>query len=189
MPTAAHRTAGDAPARPGGSADTDLQLVCFRMGGEEFALGIMRVREIVRPIKVVRVPRAPSFVEGVVNLRGQILPVIDLRRRLGLPQQDDERRTRFLVVALADSVVLFVVDEVHEVLRAARDSVLPAPVLVRGVDASYLLGVLPVGERLLMLLHPERVLTSAETEELRRLSAEVALGAVEGRGRGEEAHR
>lgn len=162
------------------AAPTELQLVCFHMGGEEFALGIMRVREIVRPLKVVRVPRAPSFVEGVVNLRGAILPVIDLRRRLGLPETADERRTRFLVVALRDSVVIFVVDEVNEVIHAARDVVLPAPALVRGMDASYLLGVLPVGDRLVMLLHPERVLTSAETEELERLEAEVASGTADG---------
>ena len=164
---------------------TELQLVCFRMGGEEFALGIMRVREIVRPLKVARVPRAPSFVEGVVNLRGAILPVIDLRRRFGLSAAADERRVRFLVVSLRDSVVIFVVDEVHEVMRAAREAVLPAPPLVRGVDASYLLGVLPVGERLVMLLHPERVLTSAETEELRRLEAEVAAGAADAGAEGE----
>ncbi|MGH2688779.1 MAG: chemotaxis protein CheW [Actinomycetota bacterium] len=180
--TAARRAAAaaDAVAGPDGGAPPDLQLVCFKMGGEEFALGIMRVREIVRPLKVVRVPRSPSFVEGVVNLRGQILPVIDLRRRLGLPHEDDERRTRFLVVALADSVVLFVVDEVNEVVPASCDAVLPAPTLVRGVEASYLLGVLPVGDRLVMLLHPERVLTAAETDELKRLEAEVASSAVDG---------
>lgn len=170
---------GTAAATPAPAA-AELQLVCFKMGGEEFALGIMRVREIVRPLKVVRVPRAPSFVEGVVNLRGAILPVIDLRKRLGLPEVADERRMRFLVVVLKDSVVLFVVDEVNEVIRASRDSVLPAPALVKGVDAGYLLGVLPVGDRLVMLLHPERVLTSAETDELRRLEAEVASGTVDG---------
>jgi purine-binding chemotaxis protein CheW len=175
--------AATAPARAaeaGGPAApaTELQLVCFRMGGEEFALGIMRVREIVRPLRIARVPRAPSFVEGVVNLRGSVLPVIDLRARLGLPRGEDDRRTRFLVVALGRSVVLFVVDEVTEVLRAGLDQVLPAPELVRGVDASYLLGVLPVGDRLVMLLHPERVLSAAEAEELGRLEADVARGAV-----------
>ncbi len=179
-PGAAGATPAGGPAR----APSELQLVCFRMGGEEFALSIMRVREIVRPLKVVRVPRAPSFVEGVVNLRGAILPVIDLRRRLGLAGVDDERRVRFLVVALKDSVVLFIVDEVDEVIRASRDSVLPAPSVVRGVDVSYLLGVLPVGDRLVMLLHPERVLTGAEADELRRLEAEVASGVVDGGTRG-----
>ena len=154
----------------------DLQLVCFRMGGEEFGLSIMRVREIVRPLKVARVPRAPSFVEGVVNLRGTILPVIDLRRRLGVPPVEDERRTRFLVVALRESTVLFIVDAVNEVVHASRDQVLPPPPLVRGIDSSYLIGVLPVGERMIMLLHPERVLTEAEASELRRLSTEVPAG-------------
>lgn len=168
----------DGGAQAAGSAAADLQLVCFRMGGEEFALSIMRVREIVRPLRVARVPRAPSFVEGVVNLRGTILPVIDLRKRLRVAPAEDERRTRFLVVALGESVVLFVVDDVTEVVRAAREQVLPPPPLVRGIDASYVIGVLPVGERLIMLLHPERVLTDAETAELRRLSADVAAGAA-----------
>ncbi|HWP35272.1 MAG TPA: chemotaxis protein CheW [Thermodesulfobacteriota bacterium] len=154
----------------------ELQLVCFRMGGEEFALSIMRIREIVRPQRIARVPRAPAFVEGVINLRGTILPVVDLRRRLGIPHDPDERRARFLVVGLEQSLVVFVVDEVKEVIRAPRDAVLPAPALVRGVDASYLLGVLPVGERLVMLLHPERVLTAAETADLRAMQAELAAG-------------
>lgn len=164
------------PEATDGPAPAELQLVCFRMGGEEFALSIMRVREIVRPLRIARVPRAPSFVEGVVNLRGTILPVVDLRKRLGVAPAGDDRRTRFLVVALRESLVLFVVDEVNEVTRAGREQVLPPPPLVRGIDASYLIGVLPVGERLIMLLHPERVLTEAEAAELRRLSADVDAG-------------
>jgi purine-binding chemotaxis protein CheW len=178
---------GESARRGGGDrgpgAAVELQLVCFRMGGEEFALSIMRVREIVRPLRIVRVPRAPSFVEGVVNLRGAILPVIDLRARLRLARSDDDRRTRFLVVALGRSMVVFVVDEVHEVLRAELGQVLAAPEMVRVVDASYLLGVLPVGDRLVMLLHPERVLSAAETDELRRLEVDVAAGAVGEQGR------
>ncbi len=168
-----------------GTTAPELQLVCFRMGGEEFALGIMRIREIVRPQRIVRVPKAPSFVEGVINLRGEILPVVDLRRRLGLPHDTDERRTRFLVVGLERSVVVFVVDEVTEVVRVPRDAVLPAPALVRGPaespagvpagvrEADCLIGVLPLGERLVMLLHPGRVLSAAEARELR----EASLGA------------
>jgi purine-binding chemotaxis protein CheW len=181
-------TPGESADRGGGGgrdsgAAPELQLVCFRMGGEEFALSIMRVREIVRPLRIVRVPRAPSFVEGVVNLRGAILPVIDLRARLGLARSDDDRLTRFLVVALGRSMVVFVVDEVNEVLRAELGQVLAAPEMVRVVDASYLLGVLPVGDRLVMLLHPERVLSAAERDELRRLEVDVAAGAVGEQGR------
>lgn len=156
----------------------ELQLVCFRMGGEEFGLSIMRIREIVRPLRIVRVPRAPSFVEGVVNLRGAILPVIDLRERFRLPREADERRARFLVVGIARSLVVFVVDEVREVIRAPRDAILPAPPIVRGIDASYLLGVLPVGDRLVMLLHPERVLSAVEAVELSRMEAEGAESAA-----------
>ena len=156
----------------------ELQLVCFRMGGEEFGLSIMRIREIIRPLRIARVPRAPSFVEGVINLRGAILPVIDLRVRLGLPREADERRARFLVVGIGRSLAVFVVDEVREVIRASREAVLPAPSIVRGVDASYLLGVLPIGDRLVMLLHPERVLSAAEAAELSRLPADVPGSAV-----------
>jgi purine-binding chemotaxis protein CheW len=184
MTTAVSRAAGQAPGgdAAGAAEAVELSLVCFRMGGEEFALSIMRIREIVRPLRVVRVPRAPSFVEGVANLRGQVLPVIDLRARLGLERPADERRTRFLVVGLVRSVVLFVVDEVNEVIRADIGDVLTAPALVRGIDASYLLGVLPVGDRLIMLLHPERVMTTAElaeVAEVARLSVGMA-GVVEG---------
>ncbi len=160
----------------------ELQLVCFRMGGEEFALGIMRIREIVRPQRIARVPRAPSFVEGVINLRGEILPVVDLRRRLGLPGEADERRNRFLVVGLERNVAVFVVDEVTGVVRVPREAILPAPPLVRGIDAECLIGVLPIGDRLVMLLHPERILSAAESRELRQLSLEPAAAGEAGPG-------
>jgi purine-binding chemotaxis protein CheW len=160
---------------------TEFQLICFRMGGEEFGLSITRVREIVRPLRIARVPRAPSFVEGVINLRGAILPVIDLRVRFGLPREADERRARFLVVGIGPSLAVFVVDEVTAVIRAPREAVLPAPSIVRGIDASYLLGVLPLGDRLVMLLHPERVLSAAETAELGRLPADASRSVAEER--------
>lgn len=136
MPTAPDPAAGGRP----GSGDL-VQLCTFRVGGEDYALDIMRVREIIPPLPVTTVPRAPPFVEGVARLRGEVLPVVDVRKRFGLPATPPTRRTRFLVVVVGRRRLALVVDEVCEVLRLRRAELRPAPALV-GLEAPrFFLGV------------------------------------------------
>jgi purine-binding chemotaxis protein CheW len=124
-----------------------VQLCTFRVGGEEYALDIMRVREIIPPLPVTTVPRAPSFVEGVARLRGDVLPVVDVRKRFGLAPTPPTRRTRFLVVMVGRRRIALVVDEVCEVLRVSRAELGPAPALV-GQDAPpFFVGVCGGGDR------------------------------------------
>ena len=116
-------------ARDGAPADPLAQLCAFRIAGEDYAIDIMRVREIIHPLPITPVPRAPAFVEGVVRLRGDVIPVLDVRKRLGLPAAAPTRKSRFLVVNVAGRRLALAVDEVREVLRIPRSEIRPTPVL------------------------------------------------------------
>jgi len=133
----------EAVARKGKAAGEEpiVQLCTFRTGGEDYAIDIMRVREIVPPGPITPVPRAPSFVEGVVRLRGEVIPIVDVRRRLGLPVVPATRRTKHLIVNVAGRRLGLVVDEVTEVLRIPRSEIRPAPALVDGGGPRFFLGV------------------------------------------------
>jgi len=126
---------------PGPGEAALAQLCTFRVGGEDYAIDIMRVREIIPPLPVTPVPRAPSFVEGVIRLRGDVLPVVDVRRRLGLPVTPPTRRTKVLIVNVARRQIGLVVDEVTEVVRVPRSEIRPAPTLVEGGGPRFFLGV------------------------------------------------
>lgn len=129
------------PVREAATADAEVQLCTFRVGGEDYALDIMRVREIIHPLPITPVPRAPAFVEGVIRLRGEVIPVVDVRKRFGLPLAAPGPRTKYLVVRVAGRRLALVVDEISEVLRVRRSDLRPAPELV-GLDAPrFFLGV------------------------------------------------
>lgn len=127
MPARERAAASGVERAPGD--DALVQLCTFRIGGEDYAVDIMRVREIVHPRPITPVPRAPAFVEGVVRLRNEVIPALDVRKRLGLPAEPYGRRTRFLIVNVARRRVALVVDEVCEVLRLPRSEIRAAPPL------------------------------------------------------------
>jgi purine-binding chemotaxis protein CheW len=108
-------------------ADPLVQLCAFRVGAEEYVVDIMRVREIVAPLPVTSLPGAPPFVEGVLSLRGDVVPVVDLRRRLGLDPAPRTRRSRMLVVNAGPGRLALLVDAVSEVVRIPRSAIRPAP--------------------------------------------------------------
>ena len=155
-----------APSNPETVSDL-LQLVSFVIEGEEFGIDILKVQEIIRPVPITRVPNAPAFVEGVINLRGRIVPVIDARKRFGLPARAMDESSRIVVVELTGKTVGFIMDAVREVIRVERGVIEPPPELAVGIDADYLSGVAklegPEGSgRLLILLDVERVLADEE---------------------------
>ena len=102
--------------------DELLQLVTFSTGDEEFGVDILRVQEIIRTMAITKVPKAPEFVEGVINLRGKVIPIIDLRRRFGLQSKAHDKHTRIIVIEINTMIVGFVVDSVSEVLRIPATS-------------------------------------------------------------------
>lgn len=150
------------------------QFVSFVVGGEEFGVNILAVQEIIRPVDITRVPHAPDFVEGVINLRGRILPVIDLRKRFGFSERPQNEDTRIVVVEMEEQVVGFISDAVREVLRVDASTIEPAPELAVGIDAHYLRGVAKLDDRLLILLDLEGILSDDETEALLDLDEERA---------------
>lgn len=143
-----------------------LQLVTFGVGNEEFAIPILAVQEINRMMQITRVPHAPAFVEGVINLRGKIIPVVDLRKRFGLTQIENASDTRIVVVEVSSRVIGFTVDRVSEVLRVPTSIVEPAPAMVSGVDSDYVEGVGKLEDRLLILLSLGRLFNVEELDAL-----------------------
>jgi purine-binding chemotaxis protein CheW len=149
----------------------EQQLVVFELGAELYGVEIARVHEIIRLQAVTRVPRAPAFVEGVINLRGKVIPVVDLRRRFGLPSAEHTRSSRIVVVEIGDQVVGIVVDGVSEVLRVNTATVEPPSPVVAGIDSEYLHGIAKLPERLVILLDLDRVLAREERSALAASSA------------------
>jgi len=150
-----------------------LQLVTFRLGNEEFSLDILRVQEIIRHMELTRVPRTPDFVEGVINLRGRVIPVLDLRKRFGLPAGEKTHETRIIVVDVDDKTVGFKVDAVSEVLRIPADTVEPPPPLVTSIESDYIKGVGKLDGRLLILLDVAKILSRSEKDALGNVVAAV----------------
>lgn len=133
-------------------------LVCFRIGDETFGVDIFAVQEIVRLQQITRVPGAPEYVLGVINLRGRIITVVDLGERLGLGRRQSGRSSRILVVNLDGSTVGFLVDFATEVVKLPATAIEPAPETAGSVDCDYVEGVGKLDDRLVILLNLERVL-------------------------------
>lgn len=133
------------------------QLVSFHVGGEEFGLEILRVQEIIRIQQLTRVPNSPEFVDGVINLRGKVIPVIALRKRFGLEEAANDKQTRIVVVEVKGTILGFIVDSVSEVLRIPADTIEPPPRLGK-VEREYVSGVGKLDNRLLILLDLDRLL-------------------------------
>jgi len=147
------------------TAAAQVQLALFTVGGQELALDIMRIKEIVNPLPVTPVPRAPAFVEGVAELRGAIFPILDLRKRLGLPVPPPSSATKVLLLPLAGQTVGLVVDAVREVVRVARAELRPPPALAplgAGGAGPPLSAVCHLGGKIIMVLDIERVLSPEE---------------------------
>ena len=144
----------------------ELQLVIFKLGNESFGVEIATVESIIKMQTITRLPQAPSFVEGIINLRGKILPVVDLRKRLNIDLTEITKDSRMVVVALAGSTVAMVVDQVNEVLRINDDIVEPPPAISQSVDSRFIEGIAKVNEDLVILLNLSKVLDTSETSML-----------------------
>ena len=149
------------------SAEDLLQLVIFQLGGEEFGVEIMQVQEIIRMPEITRIPQSPGYVEGVINLRGKIIVVINLDTRFGLNSKELDDDSRIIIVEVGENVVGMVVDSVSEVLRLSTSSVEAAPEIISSkIKADYLKGVGKLDDRLLILLDLERVLSEEEMSQV-----------------------
>ena len=151
-----------------------IQVVSFKLGSEEYGVDIAQVQEINRMVAVTHVPRAPQFMEGVINLRGQLIPIIDLRARFGMPRAEHTKNTRIVVTEIGTKRVGMVVDSVSEVLRLAVDQIEPAPEMITGVDTEYIRGVGKIDDRLIILLDLAKVISTADRRDLESTDIEAA---------------
>ena len=148
----------------------DFQIVTFFLGQEEFGVDILLVQEIIRPAPVTEVPNTPRFVEGVINLRGKVVPVIDLRKRLNIPTIDADKATRIIIIELEKRITGFVVDSVSKVITVPAGSVQGAPdMIMSGVESEYITGVSRIDDRLIILLDFSKILTAGEQQQLSTL--------------------
>ncbi|MBI1308818.1 MAG: chemotaxis protein CheW [Proteobacteria bacterium] len=148
------------------------QLVTFELFGEIFALPILDVREIIRMTTITPVPQAPPFVEGVINLRGQIIPVVDLRKRFGLTSEKAGEDTRIIVVELGNNMVIgLIVDAVREVERIPTDTINPPPALVAGsIGSEYIKGISNHEDKMIVHIDMRKVFSHDEINALEKSS-------------------
>lgn len=151
------------------------QVVRFMVGKESFGIDIGRVQEIVTVPEITRVPDAPDFLEGIINLRGKIVSVIDLRKRLKINGAERHKKNRILVTEIEGKVVGLIVDEVSEVLRLNPDNIEPPPEMVNSVGAEYITGVGKLEDRIILLLDLAKVLTTQETKLVHAVSDREAV--------------
>lgn len=147
----------------------EYQLVVFAIGNEEFGVDISQVREIVRLIAITYLPKAPDFIEGVVNLRGQVVAVIDLAKRLSIPSKPRGENTRIIIIEIEGLTMGMIVDSVSEVLRLSSEHVEEVPsVIETEVQEHYISGVGKLKDRLLVLLDLKKVLTPTEIQHVEK---------------------
>ncbi len=147
------------------------QLVVFELANEQYGVDIAMVEGIIKMQQITVVPHAPSFVEGVTNLRGSVLPVIDLRKRFNLPQEETTKNSRIIHIAIDNVKVGMIVDAVSEVLRVSEEAVEPTPPIVTTVDSAFITGIAKLEGRLIILLDLGKVLSLNEQEKLAALAA------------------
>ena len=144
----------------------ELQLVTFVLADEEYAVDILQVREIILLVEITALPSAPEFIEGIINLRGKVIPIVDIKKRFHLQSETREEDMRIVILEIAGRTVGIIVDAVKEVLRLPSDAVEPAPDLASGIDEEYIRGVGKLDNRLLILLDIDRLLKKDELHKL-----------------------
>lgn len=145
------------------------QIVIFKLNDEEFCVDIMDVLEIIRMQTITKVPDVPSFVEGIINLRGTVIPIIDLKKRLKLKLTDYDDDTRIIIIKINEKSVGFIVDSVTEVLHVENDSIKEAPDIIAGIGKEYIESVVSYDDRLIINLDLEKILTENEKKEIEEM--------------------
>ena len=149
----------------------------FQLSDEIYSIEILKVQEIIGIMSITTVPKTPDYVRGVINLRGKVIPVVELRRKFGMATQEDTERTCIIVVQVAGSdgpiTMGILVDEVSEVMDIKVEQIEPAPAFGTSVDTTFILAMGKVGDRVVILLDVDRVLTSGELDGLNRAAGQA----------------
>ncbi len=147
------------------------QFISFSIGEEEYGLDLLRVKEVIRKRPITWLPKAPSFVKGIVNLRGDVIPIIDLRARFGLGSCEDTAQTRVIVVEIGGRLTGLVVDSASQVVRISEDQIDPPPPMSGGLEQDLITGVGKLDDQLVILLNTDSILTVDEKTALSSIEA------------------
>jgi len=153
------------------SADTMqgelTQLVSFMLSNEEYGVEVLKVREIIRLPTITQMPNTPPYVEGIINLRGKVIPIISMRKRFGLPESDYTSHTRIMVMDVPGGLTGFIVDGVSEVIRIHSNEIQPPPAMVSGnLDQEFIMGVFNHADQLLIIMDIDRMFSPVEQQEM-----------------------
>lgn len=144
----------------------DVQLVIFNLGNEEYAVDIMQVKEIVNYIEPVKVPNTPEFIEGIINLRSEIIPIINLKKRFNIADNVLREQNRIMVMNIESKKAGFIVDDASEVISIDEESIEPAPDIVVDIDRKYITGIGKAQDRILIILELDKLFSEKEYEAL-----------------------
>jgi purine-binding chemotaxis protein CheW len=162
MATNALVKSGDVNASGG---DQLIQLVSFMLSNEEYGVEVLKVREIIRMPGITKMPNTPSYVEGIINLRGKVIPIISMRKRFGLVEVDHDIHTRIMVMDVGGGLTGFIVDAVSEVIRIHSSEIQPPPAMVSGnIDQEFITGVFNHTDRLLIIMDVDQMFSPQERE-------------------------
>lgn len=155
----------DASEQKKSELSASVQLVTFRLGKAEYGIDIMQAKEIIKMEKITLVPNAPDFIEGVINLRGNVVPIIDLKRRFRLVEGEGERNTGIIIIRIDDIEMGIIIDAISKVLSIPEEDVQPPPPVFAGIGQRYIKGVAKIDEMLLIILDLEKLLTFDDVEQ------------------------
>jgi purine-binding chemotaxis protein CheW len=149
-------------------AENDIQVVSFSIDELLFGLKILNIQEIIRFTEITPIPNSPSFVEGVVNLRGRVIPVIDLRKKMSLPLKEPSNTSRIIISEIGSTTVGFIVDSVNEVMYISADIMEKPPDLALSINSEFIKSIAKLDDSLLIMLDLENVLTKKEKNKLQK---------------------
>jgi purine-binding chemotaxis protein CheW len=142
------------------------QYVSFNLDSEKYAVDIMYVEEIIRIVEITQVPRAPEFVEGIINIRGKVIPVVDMKKKLHLGSISVDNSTRIIITNIKNRKIGFIVDSVNEVIRIDDSLIDDAPTVTMTMDSSYIKGVAKTDQGLIIIIDITKVFSSGEESQL-----------------------
>ncbi len=144
--------------------EDSTNLVTFRLGSGEYAIDIMQAKEIIKMEKITLIPNAPDFVEGVINLRGNIIPIIDLKKRFNLEEIEGDKNTGIIIVKIEDVDMGIIIDSISKVVSISNSDIQPPPPMLSGIGQKYIKGVGKLEDKLLVVLDLEKLFTTDEEE-------------------------
>ncbi len=147
----------------------EKQYVIFKLNREEYGVEISHVQEITEIKSITTVPNTPVFVEGIINLRGKIVPIVSIKKRFDLPQQAEMGEQRIIIINLKDKQVGFIVDDASQVLTLDENQIEKPPELVAGIDRDYIIGIGKVEDKIIVLLDLEKILSEQEQKEIEKM--------------------